>query len=97
MICERDFKFNQFKRMLERDVKGEMLSPSHWKLPSMTQPGVIYDCFVESRDGLLYAGCGCKAGKAQRACAHGLWVLRQVYFDPRLLNAVTTGKELVAA
>lgn len=96
MISEREFKHNQFKRMLERDVKGEMLSPSHWKVPSMTTIGVTYDCFVEERDGLLYAECSCKAGKNEKACAHGLWVLRQVYFDPRILLAVVKGLEVAA-
>ena len=96
MISEKLFKFNQFKRMLERDVKGQMLTPSHWKVPSMTSPGVTYDRFVEERGGLLYAECGCKAGKNEKACAHGLWVLRQVYFDPRILFAVVKGLEVAA-
>ena len=50
----------------------------HWRVPSIREPGLLYDVALTTRDGREHLACSCPAGVADMPCAHAaaVWLWR---------------------
>jgi hypothetical protein len=54
------------------------VDPRHWRVPSVHEPGLLYDVALTRRDGQEHLACSCPAGVAGQPCSHAaaVWLFR---------------------
>ena len=53
---------------LQADVRPA--GPRAFRVPSRTEPGLLYEVVLTSRDGKEHLACSCPAGAAGQPCCH---------------------------